>query len=106
MIWSKCVLYRPEALAMADTISQAELRTALLIKMAGQGKPRREQLVLDLIKLAGGLDEAFSAAFGPKAGQFFLLMPKSKSQFTRRKFSAKYCCGRGLSNTGKLCSTT
>jgi len=91
----KMRLYRPEALAMADTISQAELRTALLIKMAGQGKPRREQLVLDLIKLAGGLDEAFSAAFGPKAGQFFA-DAKVKSQFTRRKFLQNIAVGAAL----------
>jgi nitrate/nitrite transport system substrate-binding protein len=91
----KMRFYRPEALAMADAISQAELRTALFIKMAGQGKPGREQLVLDLIKLAGGLDQAFGAAFGPKAGQFFA-DAQIKSQFTRRKFLQNIAVGAAL----------
>ncbi|NMF81942.1 twin-arginine translocation signal domain-containing protein [Nodosilinea sp. P-1105] len=91
----KMRLYRPEALAVANTITEADLRTALFIKMAGQGKPKREQLVLDLIKLAGGLDEAFSAAFGPKAGQFFA-DAQIKSQFTRRKFLQNIAVGAAL----------
>ncbi|MEM9908468.1 MAG: nitrate ABC transporter substrate-binding protein, partial [Cyanobacteria bacterium P01_D01_bin.44] len=66
----KMRLYQPAAVEMADAISQAEVRTALFVSMAAQGSPKREKLVRDLIKLAGGLDQAFSAAFGPKAGEF------------------------------------
>ena len=78
-------MYRPSAVATADAISQAELRTALFITMASKGSPKRERLVKDLIKLAGGLDQAFSAAFGPKAGEFFT-DAQQISQVTRRKF--------------------
>jgi len=88
-------LYQPEALAIADAISQAELRTSLFVKMAGKGSPKREKLVLDLIKLAGGLDEAFAAAFGPKAGQFFADAQRL-SQFTRRKFLRNIAVGAAL----------
>lgn len=91
----KMRFYRPEVLSVADTISQAELRTALFVKMAGQGNPKREKLVLDLAKLAGGLDEAFAAAFGPKAGQFFT-DAQVKSQFTRRKFLQNIAVGAAL----------
>lgn len=91
----KMRLYQPEAIAVADAISQAELRTSLFIKMAGKGSPKREKLLLDLIKLAGGLDEAFAAAFGPKAGQFFS-DAQHVSQFTRRKFLKNIAVGAAL----------
>ena len=91
----KMRLYQPEALAIADAISQAELRTSLFVKMAGKGSPTREKLVLDLIKLAGGLDEAFAAAFGPKAGQFFTDAQRT-SEFTRRKFLKNIAVGAAL----------
>jgi nitrate/nitrite transport system substrate-binding protein len=88
-------LYRPNALAAADAISQAELRKALFITMAGQGSPKRERLVRDLIQLAGGLDQAFSAAFGPKAGAFFTDAQRV-SQVTRRKFLQNVAVGAAL----------
>jgi nitrate/nitrite transport system substrate-binding protein len=88
-------LYQPAALDMADAISQAELRTALFISMAAKGSPKRERLVKDLIKLAGGLDQAFSAAFGPKAGEFFS-DARRLSQVTRRKFLQNIAVGAAL----------
>jgi nitrate/nitrite transport system substrate-binding protein len=91
----KMRLYQPDAIAVADAISQAELRTTLFIKMAGKGRPHREKLVRDLIQLAGGLDEAFAAAFGPKAGQFFADAQRL-SQFTRRKFLQNIAVGAAL----------
>ena len=48
-----------------------ELRKALLLKTAGKGDPNREKLVLALAKQAGGIENAFAAAFGPQAGLFF-----------------------------------
>lgn len=87
--------YRPHALAVADAISEAEVRTALFVKMAGRNDPKRERLVLDLIKLAGGLDQAFAATFGPQAGQFFA-DAQIKSQFTRRKFLQNIAVGAAL----------
>lgn len=91
----KMRLYQPQALDVADAISQAELRTALFVKQVARGSHKREQLVLDLIKLAGGLDEAFAAAFGPKAGQFFRDAQRT-SQFTRRKFLQNIAVGAAL----------
>jgi len=91
----KMRLYQPQALQIADAISQAELRQELFVKMAGRGSAKRERLVLDLIKLAGGLDEAFAAAFGPKAGQFFSDAQRV-SQFTRRKFLQNIAVGAAL----------
>ena len=88
--------YRPEAIAVADAISQAELRTALFIKMAGQNDPKRERLVQDLISLAGGLDAAFSAAFGPQAGRFFNDAQTSYGSFTRRRFLKNVVIGAAL----------
>ncbi|NEO34668.1 MAG: twin-arginine translocation signal domain-containing protein, partial [Symploca sp. SIO3C6] len=88
-------LYQSSALETADAISQAELRTALFISMASQGRPKRERLVRDLIQLAGGLDQAFSAAFGPKAGEFFT-DAKRTSQVTRRKFLQNIAVGAAL----------
>ncbi|ESA36487.1 abc-type nitrate sulfonate bicarbonate transport periplasmic component [Leptolyngbya sp. Heron Island J] len=91
----KMRVYQPTAMEAADSITQAELRTALFISMVGQGKPKRERLVRDLIKLAGGLDQAFSAAFGPKAGEFFN-DAKRTSQVTRRKFLQNIAVGAAL----------
>ncbi|MEM7066086.1 MAG: CmpA/NrtA family ABC transporter substrate-binding protein [Cyanobacteria bacterium P01_B01_bin.77] len=91
----KMRMYQPSAIETADAISQAELRTALFISKVGQGKPHREKLVRDLIELAGGLDQAFSAAFGPKAGEFFT-DAKRISQVTRRKFLQNIAVGAAL----------
>jgi len=87
--------YRPEAIAAADAISQAELRTALFVKMAAKGSPKRERLVNELIQLAGGLDEAFAAAFGPRSREFFADARKT-SAFTRRKFLRNIAVGAAL----------
>ncbi|MEM1256519.1 MAG: ABC transporter substrate-binding protein, partial [Cyanobacteria bacterium P01_H01_bin.21] len=100
----KMRLYQPAALETADAISQAELRTALFVSMVGKGEPKREQLVRDLIKLAGGLDQAFSAAFGPKAGEFFT-DAKRMSQVTRRKFLQNIAVGAALVTLANCGST-
>ena len=97
--------YQPSTLETADSITQAELRTALFISMVGQGKPRREKVVRDLIQLAGGLDQAFSAAFGPKAGEFFT-DAKRLSQFTRRKFLQNIAVGAALVTLANCGSAT
>ncbi len=91
----KMRLYQPQALEVADAISQAELRTALFVQMAAQGNPKRERLVQDLMQLAGGLDQAFAAAFGPKAGEFFS-DARRMSQVTRRKFLQNAVIGAAL----------
>ncbi|MGB7086750.1 MAG: CmpA/NrtA family ABC transporter substrate-binding protein [Phormidesmis sp.] len=91
----KMQLYKPAAIEAADAISTAELRTALFVTMAANGKPKRERLVRDLIALAGGLDQAFSAAFGPRAGEFFT-DARRVSQVTRRKFLQNVAVGAAL----------
>ncbi|MGF1482280.1 MAG: CmpA/NrtA family ABC transporter substrate-binding protein [Cyanophyceae cyanobacterium] len=91
----KMRLYKPEALALADTLSQAELRKALFLKMASRGNPNRERLVNDLVKLAGGLDRAFAAAFGPKAGELFGDAMRT-SNVTRRQFLRNVAVGAAL----------
>ena len=103
--FAKMRLYQPSAIETADSITQAELRTALFINMLGQGKPRRERLVRDLIQLAGGLDQAFGAAFGPKAGEFFT-DAKRLSQVTRRKFLQNIAVGAALVTLANCGSAT
>ena len=91
----KMRLYKPEALGIADRISQAELRKQLFLKTVSKGDPKRERLVNDLIRLAGGLDQAFAAAFGPNAGRFFS-DAKRISNVTRREFLRNIAVGAAL----------
>ena len=64
-------LYKDKQLKVADSINTYELRKTLLLKAAGKGDPKREKLVLALASQAGGIENAFAAAFGPQAGLFF-----------------------------------
>lgn len=91
----KMRVYKPEAIALADTINQAEIRKALFLKIAARGDTKREKLCNDLIRLAGGLDEAFAAAFGPKSGEFFGDAMRA-SQVTRRRFLRNVAIGAAL----------
>lgn len=91
----KMRLYKPETFGLANTISQTELRKQLFLKTVSKGDPKREQLVNDLIKLAGGLDQAFSAAFGPQAGRFFSDAQRTSS-VTRREFLRNVAVGAAL----------
>ncbi|MEO1392359.1 MAG: CmpA/NrtA family ABC transporter substrate-binding protein [Cyanobacteria bacterium J06634_5] len=100
----KMQLYKPAAIEAADAISAAELRTALFVSMASHGNPKRERLVKDLISLAGGLDQAFSAAFGPRAGEFFTDAQRV-SQVTRRKFLQNVAVGAALVTLTNCAST-
>uniref|UniRef100_UPI002635B4F5 CmpA/NrtA family ABC transporter substrate-binding protein n=1 Tax=Acaryochloris sp. IP29b_bin.137 TaxID=2969217 RepID=UPI002635B4F5 len=87
--------YTPEALGLAETISQTELRKQLFLKTVSKGDPKRKRLVNDLIQLAGGLDQAFSAAFGPQAGRFFSDAQRTSS-VTRREFLRNIAVGAAL----------
>ena len=88
-------LYSPDSFAIAEKLSHKELRKALFIRTISNGNPRREQLCNALIKQAGGLDAAFSAAFGPKAGEFFGDAIKA-SDVTRRTFVRNLAIGAAL----------
>ncbi len=91
----KMGLYKADSFGLADTISQTELRKQLFLKAVSKGDPKRESLVNDLIKLAGGLDQAFAAAFGPQAGRFFTDAQRISS-VTRREFLRNVAVGAAL----------
>ncbi|NET49331.1 MAG: ABC transporter substrate-binding protein [Merismopedia sp. SIO2A8] len=91
----KMGLYDDTKLKAADKVNQMELRKALFLKMAGKGSPKRERLVLELAKQAGGLDNAIAAAFGPQAGLFFNDTMRTGA-FTRREFLKNLAIGAAL----------
>ncbi|MBT9317854.1 CmpA/NrtA family ABC transporter substrate-binding protein [Leptothoe spongobia] len=91
----KMGLYKDEQLRAADTVNAYELRKTLLLKAAGRGDPKRERLVLALAEQAGGIENAFSAAFGPQAGLFFNDAIRNSS-FTRREFLKNLAIGAAL----------
>ncbi|MEM1240533.1 MAG: CmpA/NrtA family ABC transporter substrate-binding protein [Cyanobacteria bacterium P01_H01_bin.26] len=91
----KMGLYKDEQLRAADTVNAYELRKTLLLKAAGRGDPKRERLVLALAQQAGGIENAFAAAFGPQAGMFFTDAIRN-SDFTRREFLKNLAIGAAL----------
>ncbi|MBT9312219.1 CmpA/NrtA family ABC transporter substrate-binding protein [Leptothoe kymatousa] len=91
----KMGLYKDEQLRAADTVNAYELRKTLLLRAAGRGDPKREKLVLALAEQAGGIENAFSAAFGPQAGMFFTDAIRN-SEFTRREFLKNLAIGAAL----------
>lgn len=92
---SKMGLFKPAAFTAADSINSQELRKALFLKMAGRGNPKRERLVVELAKQAGGLDNAFAAAFGPQAGLFFGDAVRNGGS-TRREFLRNLAIGAAM----------
>ncbi|MGG6296365.1 ABC transporter substrate-binding protein [Leptolyngbya sp. AN02str] len=81
----KMGLYKPQALEMAQAMTEVEMREALLLRNIGQGNPAREQLLRDLMREAGGLDQAMAAAFGVHATEFFSNTIRN-GDFSRRDF--------------------
>lgn len=88
-------LYKSDALSLADTLTGVELRKALFLQTVSQGNPQRQQLCNELIKQAGGLDEAFAAAFGHRSVELFNDTIRN-SKFTRREFLRKLAIGAAL----------
>lgn len=91
----KMGLYKDQQLQVADKVNAYELRKALLLKAAGKGDPKREKLVLALAKQAGGIENAFAAAFGPEAGLFFADTVRT-SGATRREFLRNIAIGAAM----------
>ncbi|MEL6223938.1 MAG: CmpA/NrtA family ABC transporter substrate-binding protein [Cyanobacteria bacterium J06627_8] len=91
----KMGLYKSQQLKAAEKVNSMELRKALFLKIAGKGSEKREKLVLALAKQAGGLENAFAAAFGPQAGLFFADTIRT-SGFTRREFLRNLAIGAAL----------
>lgn len=80
--------YNPETLKLAEKFTHAELRKALVQQILSKADPKQRQLCNDLIKQAGGLEEAFAAAFGSHATEFFNDTLRA-SKFRRRDFLIK-----------------
>ena len=91
----KMGVYKESKLRAADTVNAYELRKALFLKTVGRGDPRRERLIMALCKQAGGLENAFAAAFGPQAGLFFTDSIRN-SGATRREFLRNMAVGAAL----------
>ncbi|WP_317038225.1 ABC transporter substrate-binding protein [Nodosilinea sp. E11] len=91
----KMGLYKENQLRAADTVNTYELRKALFLKRVGRNDPQREKLILALCKQAGGLENAFAAAFGPQAGLFFADSVRN-SGATRREFLKNMAVGAAL----------
>ncbi|TVQ11847.1 MAG: ABC transporter substrate-binding protein [Leptolyngbya sp. DLM2.Bin27] len=91
----KMGLYKENQLRAADTVNAYELRKALFLKRVGRNDPRREKLILALCKQAGGLENAFAAAFGPQSGLFFADSVRN-SGATRREFLRNMAVGAAL----------
>lgn len=91
----KMGLYKDQQLKAADKVNTYELRKALMLKAAGKGDPKREKLVLALARQAGGLENAFAAAFGPQAGAFFADTRRINS-FSRREFLRNLAIGAAM----------
>jgi nitrate/nitrite transport system substrate-binding protein len=92
---AKMGIYKSNTFKMADAVNAADLRKTLLLKVAGKGDPKREKLVLELCKQAGGIENAFAAAFGQKAGEFFGDVVQA-SDFSRRRFLKNLAVGAAL----------
>ncbi|WNZ27257.1 ABC transporter substrate-binding protein [Leptolyngbya sp. NK1-12] len=81
----KMGVYQPTALDLANTLTQVEMREALLLKTIGGGNLEREQFCRELIREAGGLDQAMAAAFGVNAIEFFSNTIRN-GDYSRREF--------------------
>ncbi|MEM9007079.1 MAG: CmpA/NrtA family ABC transporter substrate-binding protein [Cyanobacteria bacterium P01_F01_bin.86] len=88
-------IYKENQLRAADTVNAYELRKTLFLKTVGRGDPNRERLILALCRQAGGLENAFAAAFGPQAGLFFNDSIRN-SATTRREFMRNMAVGAAL----------
>lgn len=93
--FQKMGLFKPESIAIADRLTASELRQALFFKNASQGNPEQEAMLRALAAEAGGLDQAFAAAFGPQAGRFFNNIQASGG-VSRRAFLRNLVVGAAL----------
>jgi nitrate/nitrite transport system substrate-binding protein len=91
----KMGIYKENQLRAAEGVNAYEIRKALFLKRVGRDDPQREKLILALCQQAGGLENAFAAAFGPQAGLFFADSIRSSRQ-TRREFLRNMAVGAAL----------
>ncbi|MGD1932606.1 MAG: ABC transporter substrate-binding protein [Leptolyngbyaceae cyanobacterium] len=91
----KMGIYKQNQFRAAEGVNAYELRKALFLKRVGRGDANREKLILGLCQQAGGLDQAFAAAFGSQAGLFFNDTIRN-SGATRREFMRNMAVGAAL----------
>jgi nitrate/nitrite transport system substrate-binding protein len=107
--------YSGKTLNFARALTHAEIRKTLILQMLDRAEPGQRQICYDLIQLAGGLEEAFAAAFGDRSTEFFSDAIRL-SQFRRRDFlikvaaaaavvTAASCVGNNNSQTPTATST-
>ena len=92
---AKMGLFKENQLRAADAVNARELRKTLFLKRVGRGDPKREKLILELCQQAGGLDNAFAAAFGPQAGRFYGDSIRN-GETSRREFLRNMAVGAAL----------
>jgi nitrate/nitrite transport system substrate-binding protein len=98
----KMGIYKENQLRAADTVNAYELRKALFLKRVGRSDPQREKLILALCQQAGGLENAFAAAFGPQAGMLSCRLGTQQRCYSARIF-AQHGGGGGPGQSGQLC---
>ncbi len=84
----KMGLYPPQALSLADTLTQVELKKTLVLSDRLSETDPRQGLRHELLQQAGGIEAALAAAFGPKSSEFFRDTIRS-GDFSRRDFLQK-----------------
>lgn len=100
---AKMGLYKDESFKVAEVINSVEIRKELFFKISGRGNPHREKLIKELAQQAGGLENVFAAAFGPKAGEFFGDTIRN-GEFSRRKFLKNLAVGAALVTLANSCA--
>jgi nitrate/nitrite transport system substrate-binding protein len=91
----KMGLYKPDVLKLADQLTAAEFRKELFLQQAAGGSEVRRQFCEELIKEAGGLEAALTAAFGPHAAEFFGTAMK-RGSYSRREFMKRVVASAAL----------
>ncbi len=80
--------YADTTLDLAKDLTYGGFQKALVMRMINEAEPEQRDLCNALIQQAGGLEAAFSAAFGPNAAEFFGDTIRM-GRFTRRDFLTK-----------------
>lgn len=91
----KMGLYSPEAVALGERLTKAEMLDALFTDYVAGNDPLKRQLCEELIREAGGVAAAFRAAFGPQVEEFLGATLK-KGSFSRRHFLKQITVAAGL----------
>jgi nitrate/nitrite transport system substrate-binding protein len=91
----KMGIYKSDVLDLANTLTQVEMREALLLRELGGGNPAREAFCRELLQEAGGLDQAMAAAFGVHATEFFSNTIRS-GDYSRREFMKRVVVAASL----------